>query len=128
MKKEKIRISNPDEFNKHLQYTSPFVWIILVLVIGVLASFFAWSFLAKLEVKLTGKAVITSGDVTLQINNSDISKLKVGQKVYINDKQGEILSVENSSPVVSTIDLSDGEYDYKVVIGETRPIDFLLSK
>ena len=128
MKKQQIRISNQDELNKHLQYTSPFTWIALGLIVALLAGFFAWSFLFKLTIKLTGKADVENGAVTLHLENSDLGKLKVGQKVYIAELEGEIISFNDDQPVVSSFALENGEYTYKIVIGEMRPIDFLLSK
>ena len=128
MKKEQVRISNPDELNKHLQYTSPLTWILLFVVTAVLISFFAWSFLYKLTIKLTGKADVNSGEVTLHIKDADINKLEIGQKVYIADKEGEIISFVDDQPKVTDFALDDGEYTYTIVIGQTRPIDFLLSK
>ena len=128
MKKEKITISSPDDLNKHLQHTSPATWIVLGLSIAVMVAFFAWSMLAKLTIKVIGKANIASGVVTLNVKAADLEKLKEGQKVYIADKEGTILSFNDKQPVVSTFTLSDGEYDYTIVIKEMRPADFLLGK
>ena len=52
-------------------------------------------------------------------------KLKVGQKVYILDQVGEIVSIRDRQPVVSSFSLVDGEYEY-TLINEMRPIDFLV--
>jgi len=129
MKKKNQNISNPDELNKYLQHTSPMTWIVLGLVSVMLVGFFVWSFVYKLEIKLLGDAFINSGEATLTLNDNDLNKLKVGQKVYISDQQGEILSFDNDGqPVVSHFELDNGEYRYKIVIRETRPIDFLLSR
>ena len=129
MKKKNQNISNPDELNKYLQHTSPMTWIVLGLVSVMLVGFFVWSFVYKLEIKLLGDAFINSGEATLTLNDNDLNKLKVGQKVYISDQQGEILSFDNDGqPVVSHFELDNGEYKYKIVIRETRPIDFLLSR
>jgi len=128
MKKQQIRISNQEEFNKHLQHTSPATWIVLGAVVIALISFFAWSILYKVDIKLMGKANIASGAATLQLKDSDLSKLKVGQKVYIEQKEGEILSFQDDQPVVSNYELDDGEYTYKIIVKKVRPIDFLLGK
>ena len=127
-KKKNVTIANPDELNKHLQYSSPVTWIALSLVILLLVGFFTWSFLFKIKGKVTGNAVVNSGVVTLNVRESSLSKLKVGQKVYISEKEGEILSFdENRQPVVTNFSIADGEYPYYVVI-ELKPISFLLDK
>lgn len=126
-KNKNIGITNPDELNKHLQYTSITTWIVLGAVILSLAGLFTWSFVYKIQEKITGNASISSGAVTLTIEESQKPRLAVGQKVYIADKVGEILSFDNGSPVVSLFDLEDGSnYTYTIVVKEMRPIDFLI--
>ena len=127
MKKRVKSIANPDELNKNLQYSSPITWIVLIAVTLSLVGFFVWSFLYKIQVKLTGTADIASGVVTLHIEEGKINELKQGQKVYISGQEGQILSFNNDEPVVSTFTLDDGVYDYYIVIKEVRPIDFLLN-
>ena len=128
MKKQQVRISNPDELNKHIQHTSLISWLVLGLTIILLVAFFSWSIIYKMKVKLTGKAQITSGAVILNINKADLNKVAVGQKVYIENLEGEILSFLDNQPVVTSFALSDGEYTYTLVLKEARPIDFLLGK
>ena len=128
-KKKNVTISNPDELNKHLQYSSPATWIVLSAVLLALVGFFIWSVLFKFALKVTGTATVSSGQVTLNIQPSSLRKLEVGQKVYIAEKEGEILAFdENDQPVISNFAVDDGEYPYYVVIKITRPIDFLISK
>ena len=86
MKKESIRITKPDELNKHLQHSSPFTWIVLGLVIASLVSLFVWSFLCRVKIKLMGKANVESGAVTLHVQEADLYKLQIGQKVFSGDK------------------------------------------
>ena len=75
---------------------------------------------------MTGLADVYQGVVTLHIDETRVNELEKGQKVYIADQEGEILSITNSEPVVSTFTLEDGKYDYYIVTKEVRPIDFLL--
>ena len=129
MKKQVQTISSPEELNKHLQRTSPSTWIVLGSVVGLLLGFFVWSFVYKFKTKITGSATIVSQEVTLNVSGADLSKLEVGQKVYINDKEGEILSFyDNGQPKVSSFTLSDGTYSYTIFLKEMRPIDFLIGK
>ena len=119
-------INSPDELVKHLQSTSFVTWLILGVIFLMLVGLFAWSCIHELKIKLTGTAVINSGSVTLNINDSDLNKLKEGQKVCINGIEGKILSInEDNTPVVSAFDLSDGEYDYTIILEEKRPISFV---
>ena len=71
-------------------------------------------------------ANIAKGQVTLVVEEKSLSKLQVGQKVYIAGQEGEILSFKDELPVVSSFSLNDGDYEYYIVIGEKKPVDFLL--
>lgn len=129
MKKKHSSISSPEELNKHLQKSSPMTWLVLFLVTGVLLAFFVWSFIFKMKIKLSGKATINSGAVTLVIADNDLNKLAVGQTVTISNKEGKILSFdEDKKPVISNFELDDGEYTYQILIEEKRPVDFLIGK
>jgi hypothetical protein len=130
MKKQLKTISNPDELNKNLSYSSPATWITLTIVIGVLVGFFVWTFIGKIQVKVFGKATVTSGNVALTIKANDVKSIKEGQTVYLSGNnqtaEGEITSVIDDKPVVSTVSLTDGEYDYYIIVSEMRPFDFWL--
>ena len=126
MKKQSKNITNLDELSKHLKYSSPIIWISLSIIISILLGFFVWSFIYKIKVKITGIADINNGMATLHVDEAKLNELKEGQKVYISNQEGQILSFNDNQPVVSTFTLDDGEYDCYIVIKEIRPIDFLL--
>ena len=128
MKKKQVSITNPEELNKNLQYSSPLTWIALSGVILLIIGFFIWSIVYKIEYKIEGIANIVSGAVTLNVTPSSLNKLKVDQKVYISGLEGTIVSFdEDKHPVVTNFDLEDGEYPYYIEI-YTRPVDFLIDK
>lgn len=126
MKKKQARISNPDELNKNLSYNSPVTWIVLGTVIILLAGFFAWSLIYKIQIKLFGTLYIDSGAVTLVLDDeSKTNELKVGQKVYVSGDEGVISSIDDNNVAVDNITLADGQYDdCYVVINELKPIEF----
>ena len=63
------------------------------------------------------------------LNETNLDKLAVGQKVYIGDKEAEVLSVGDDGKVkVSQVPIADGDYDCYVVIRQIKPISFLLSE
>ena len=131
MKKNNLsqKITNPEDLNNYLESTKPITWIILFSVIICLVGLFVWSFFAKITFKIYGTALIESGEVTLNIEESKLSELKVGQEVYISSQKGEILNIkEDGYPVISTFTLDDGQYDYYIVIKETKPVDYFFNK
>lgn len=126
MRKSNINISNPDELNKHLQHSSPVVWVVLGLVIAILAAFFAWSLLFKIKIKLSGSASITGGVATLHVEEQSLDKLEAGQIVYISNEQGILSFNEDNKPIVTSLTLNDGDYTYSIILKEMRPLDFLI--
>lgn len=129
-KKHALTISSPDELNKGLQRTSPITWVILFSVLALLLAFFAWGMFTRLPAKLSGSATVTDGVATLRYKASDAKDIKVGQKVTINGKEAEILTVfkDTNTAQTTSFELENGDYTYYVVVKEIRPLDFLLGK
>lgn len=119
-------ISSPDELNGRLQHTSPATWIVLSAVTVSLIAFFVWSFLARLPLKLTGTAEVNDHVATLRLKEGDLRKLSAGLKVTISGEVGEIVSISGSEVTLSSYDLPNGEYPYRVDLGSVRPIDFFI--
>lgn len=127
-KRKPVSITSPEELNKNLQYSSPLTWITLSAVLLLLAGFFVWSFLYPVQVKLTASASIVDQAVTLHVEESKLSQLKEGQKVYISGLEGQIVSLADKQPVVSSFALSDGDYVCYIVLRDAHPIDFFIAK
>ena len=129
MKKSVKNITNPDDLDKVLKHTSFSTWIALGCVAAILIAFFVWSLVFKIAIKITGVANVSNNEVALYIEESRLTELKVGQKVFIKDKEGEIISIkDDGQPVVSSFILEDGEYTYSILIKEVHPFDFLVGK
>ena len=123
------RISSPEKLNNYLKATSVITWVLLGTVIAFLLVILIWSHLATVTYKIEGNATISSGEVRLEIDESRLDELKVGQIVYILDSEGEITSIDdNGMPIISGINLSDGEYEYTLIIKTINPIEYLLNR
>ena len=126
---ENKRISGPEELDKILKKTNPMVWVILGIVITCLLNLILWAFLATLEQKVSLPAKVSDTNVSVYADENNLDKLAVGQKVYIGDKEAEVLSVgEDGKVEISRVPIADGEYDCYVVIRQIRPISFLLNE
>ena len=123
------KITSPEKLNDYLKATSVTTWVLLGVVMAFLVGVLIWSHLAEVTYKIEGKATISSSEVRLEIDESRLSELKVGQIVYILDSKGEITSIDdNGMPVISGINLSDGEYEYTLIIKTINPIEYLLNR
>lgn len=126
MKRKLPNISSPAELDRHLQQTSISTWVVLGVVIASLLAFFAWSFFGRIPIKISGKADVTSSQIILRVDPKDHDRLAIGQIVYILDQVGEIVSLGDPVLAAMPSNLPEGEYDYRVVLKEAKPIDFLL--
>ena len=70
MKKKTKSITNPEELNKNLQYSSPISWIVLTSVVLLLAGFFVWASVYQIHIKVTGIASIHSGQASLVVEEA----------------------------------------------------------
>ena len=123
------RITSPEKLNDYLKATSVTTWVLLGMIIVFLVGILIWSHLAKITYKIEGNATISSGEVKLEIDESRLNELKVGQIVYILDSEGEITSInDNGMPIISGINLSDGDYKYTIIIKTINPIEYLLNR
>ena len=129
MKKENVRISSPDELDKHLQSSSPATWIVLGATIAAMLTFFVWSCVYTLPIRLSGLATVEAGQATLVVEEKDKGKLPAGEKVYILNQEG-IVSYLDDKAVVLNINLADGNYTYRtdIVIQNIHPIDYLINR
>ena len=123
------RITSPEKLNDYLKATSVTTWVLLGMIIVFLVGILIWSHLAEITYIIEGNATISSGEVKLEIDESRLNELKVGQIVYILDSEGEITSInDNGMPIISGINLSDGDYKYTIIIKTINPIEYLLNR
>ena len=128
-KKNEYEIKSPEDLNKQLRSAKPFTWCVLVAVILTLTALFLWSFFTKITYKIEGIAHISSGEATLVIDKKRLPELEVGQKVYISNIEGQIMSIKDDrTPVITTFELEDGDYTYLLIIKIIRPIDYFTRK
>lgn len=128
MEKEK-RISSPEQLNDYLKATSSFTWILLGIVIFCLLGIFIWSFLDTITYKIEGVASINEGIVSIEIDDSRLTELKEGQTIYIGTYEGVIEEIkDNKIIVVSDINLTDGNYNYTIILKTIHPIEYLLNR
>ena len=128
-KKNEIEINSPEDLNKQLRSAKPFTWCVLGAVILALIALILWSFFTKITYKIDGMAHISSGEVSLVIEEKRLPELEVGQKVYISNIEGQITKInEDKTPVITTFELEDGDYPYVLIIKIIRPIDYFTRK
>ena len=127
--KVRKRIATPEKLHNQLQATSPLTWILLGVVILCLFGFFIWSFTANITYKLEGNLSVNNGNITINYDENRKNELKVGQKIIINDIEGEITNISRDGKIsISINNLSDGEYKYTIILRTIHPIRYLTSK
>lgn len=127
-KKALERISSPEQLTEYLRVTNPGIWVVLLAVILVLGGLFAWATVGTLETRVD--AVVIVEDHVARVVSKETVSLDVGMKVYVAGYEAVIVSLERDeygrSVGKGELLLPDGTYDAKVVVEQTKPIDFLL--
>jgi hypothetical protein len=127
-KKTLERISSPEQLTDYLRVTGPGIWIILIAVMLLLGSPFAWAAIGTLE---------TTADVSVEVkhHNAEViapggEKLAEGMPLRVSGQDTAIASAKTDeygrSIGVAEIALPDGTYEGTVVTETVHAIDFLI--
>ncbi|MBP3815265.1 MAG: hypothetical protein J6H21_00195 [Firmicutes bacterium] len=128
-RKETIdRISSPEQLTDYLKVTNPGTWVLLSIVLLLLVSLVAWSFIGTLETSVDVKVAVS--DHMAEVISLDGSPLEEGMPLKVSGQEA-LLASSGSDEYgrtygVAEVMLPDGTYDGTVVIETIRPLDFLL--
>ena len=129
-KKAMEHFSSPEDLTSYLRVTSPGMWIILAAVIVLLAGLFAWSTVGTLETTVDATAVIQGHTAQIIASGQGADDLEAGMPLRIASQDFVIASVVfddyGRATAHAEVSLPDGTYNAKIVVDETRPIQFLL--
>lgn len=129
-KKAMARISSPEDLTSYLRVTSPGMWIILAAVIALLVGVFAWSAVGTLETSVDATAIVRDHTAQIVASGQGADTLQAGMPLRISSQEFVIASVDFDEygrvTAHAEVSLPDGTYDAKIVVEQTRPIEFLL--
>ena len=129
-KKAMARFSSPDDLTSYLRVTSPGMWIIFAAVVALLVGLFAWAAVGTLETTADATAVVQDHTAQIVATGQGADQLDVGMPLRIASQEFAITSVDfdeyGRATARAEVSVPDGTYDAKVVIEQTRPIEFLL--
>ena len=129
-KKAMARISSPEDLTSYLRVTSPGMWIILAAVIVLLAGLFAWSAVGILETTVDATAIVQNHTAQIAASGQGADELQAGMPLRISSQEFVIASVDfdeyGRATARAEVSLPDGTYDAKIVVEQTKPIEFLL--
>ena len=129
-KKAMNRISSPEDLTSYLRVTSPGMWIILAAVIALLAGLFTWSAVGILETTVDATAIVQNHTAQIAASGHGADELQAGMPLRISSQEFVIASVDfdeyGRATARAEVSLPDGTYDAKIVVEQTKPIEFLL--
>ncbi len=127
-KKTLDRISSPEQLTDYLKVTNPGVWIVLIIVVLLLGSLLAWSFVGRLETTAPVKVVVENHNA--EVISIEGTEMTEGMTLRVSDQDAVIVSAKTDdygrSIGVAEVMMPDGTYDGNVVTETIRPLDFLL--
>jgi len=123
------RISAPEQLNDYLRVTNVGIWILLTISILLLAAFFAWASLGKLETKAMARASVSEG--TARITVMEYAEISAGMTVRMGEAEFHVSDVRKDETgftvAYAPVNLPDGNYDAEIVVETVSPISFLLT-
>ncbi|MBQ3787013.1 MAG: hypothetical protein II799_07030 [Lachnospiraceae bacterium] len=149
-KKSLDKISSPEKLNDYISVTNPGIWLLLVGIAVVLIGAVIWGFFGKLETRIKVPAIVGDEGTMLYVEASEISKIRGGLEVEIDETEGKVISLglngskayevlgdlalteSGYSPgdvlyeVEAEIDLPNGIYMAEIITDSVSPMSFLL--
>lgn len=150
-KKSLDKFSSPEQLNDYIRVSNPGVWMVLSAVIILLAGICVWGIFGHLDTTITAAGICKNGDLTCYVKESDISSVKAGMTVTVNDTAYKIddiapspmlvdtnmdsyvLHVGNLNPgewvyeIRASAPLADGTYQAVITTERVSPLSFVLN-
>ncbi len=129
-KKSIERASSPEQLSDYIRVTNPGIWIILAAVFLLLAGFFVWAVVGKVESKVTAVAVAQDGTTVCYVKEAEFSGISEGNTVRVGSKEytvstvsGEPVAVDDSftAYTLHVGGLQLGEWVYAVTLDAELP-------
>lgn len=143
--------STPYDIKDYIRIANPSTWIILFAIILFLVGVLCWGYFGRLYSFFSSPAIVQNHQITSIVSDEYYNNVQVGTKIFVDDKQGEILEKDpvpqnvanllkaynlNTSEydpsekyyvIKGRIDTSDGSYKAQIVTSEHQPIEFLFN-
>lgn len=145
------RVNSPEQLNDYIRVANPSVWILLVAIVFLLVGVVIWGVFGTVETKVNTTLIAQNGTVSAYVSSDNLSSLKEGMTVRVDDKEGEIERI-SKIPVevtdsfssyflylsslqtgdfvyevsVNVPELEDGVYSASIVVDSINPIYFVI--
>lgn len=132
-KKSLDKVKSPESLDDYIRVSNPGVWLLLISIIVLLAGACVWGVFGHIDSTVPTTVHIENGTAVCYITEENITSVKVGQTVKLEDCEAVIESIgikdETGYPcVLSDISsLSDGFYEGKVIVESYKPLSFILN-
>ena len=132
-KKSLDKVKSPESLDDYIRVSNPGVWLLLVSVIVLLIGACVWGAFGHIDSTVPATVHIENGQAVCEINEENISSIKVGQTVKFENIEAVIETVggKTDTGYVCTLSdasaLPDGFYEGKVVVESYKPLSFILN-
>ena len=129
--------ASPEQLQDYIRVTNPFVWMVLISVILLLAGGIIAASLARVEVTLNASAYVESGVAYIDISAPDAFKIKEGMIVRFEEQNNYETKIDKiqwladdlaeASFTVNLPDAVDYPYPCAIVTDVVSPLSFLIN-
>ena len=123
------RIESPEQLTDYLHVTNPGVWALIALILLLLAGFFAWGTIGRLETTAKASVAVSDGSARIMLADGAPTAPVPGMTVKAGNGQFTVTEVkeDDSGRITAYADvtLANGIYDAEIVLESISPIRFL---
>ena len=136
------QVASPDKLNDYISVAAPSTWIFLGAILIFLAGICIWGVTGRMDTTVKCSAIVEQGEVTCYVKEADLTEVKEGMEVKIEDKTCKVQKVDVKEPVkkaqtqentsvyrvdAGKTDLTDGAYQASIVVESISPIKFIFN-
>lgn len=146
------RIASPEQLDDYIRISRPGIWIVLLAIIILLATFLVWGAYGTLPTTIHEVGIVKNGEMICY--NADVSNITPSMPVTIGEREGRVTHVSaepyssgevaarydsdytvhmlgiedwNYEVRVSAPDVPDGLTEATIITGRVHPITFLFN-
>lgn len=133
--KDTGRSLSPENMNDYIRVIRPGVWVILTAVLVLLAAACVWGFFGFVESRVPVTAEAAGGTVVCRVEENQLTRVRVGQKVLIGEMTGEVHEIGTGTKdgygyCMLRMDqaVDDGVYEGYIVTESIHPASFIFGR
>lgn len=101
------QLTSPEKLDDYIRVSTPSIWLLLGAILIFLAGILVWGTFGHLDVTVDSAAVVQNGELICYIDAEDISTVKPGMKVTVDQKESQVRKISETPEILTKKDNND---------------------